>query len=205
MKYSFIQSFPATKCSLHIDGNVNGTKDGMIDDEELALMKYQRNMNIPIPGMKEMLLAMNSTAFLGIARKMINLFDEDMDNVLSMSECANLYLPLFPSEMSRKAFNKQDLNSDGIINTTEIIRYHEDIGADPWTCCEEAAANCTLGTTEDCQKEALKNWFADELFPLANNVTGPVESVTIAEGVLSDLIAANEKRITTCGGCKWLL
>ena len=190
---------------MFIDGNVNGTKDGMIDENELALMKWQTNLNIPIPGMKEMILAMNSTAFLGIARKLINLFDEDMDNVLSMSECANLHLPLFPSEMSRKAFNKQDLNSDGIINTTEIIRYHEDIGADPWICCEEAAANCTLDTTEDCQKEALKNWFADEFFPLANNVTGSVESVTIAEGVLSDLIAVNEKRITTCGGCKWAL
>ena len=175
----------------------------MIDEDELAMMTWEKNLNIPVPGIKEMILEVNSTAFLGIARKMINLFDEDKDNVLSMSECANLHKPRFPSEMSRQSFIAQDLNSDGNITTTEIIRYHEDIGADPWTCCEEAAANCTLSTTEDCQKEALKDWFADEFFPLANNKNGSVESVTIAEAVLSDLIAVNEKRITPCGGCKW--
>ena len=175
----------------------------MIDENELALMKWQTNLNIPIPGIKEMILEMNSTAFLGMARKMIDWYDEDMDNLLSMSECAKMYAPLLPSEMSRKGFIKQDLNSDGTINTTEIIKYHEDIGADPWICCEEAAANCTLATTEDCQKEALKNWFANEFFPLANNENGTVESVSIAEAVLSDLIAVNEKRITPCGGCKW--
>ena len=174
----------------------------MIDENELAMMKWQANLNLPIPGMKEMILSMNSTAFLGIARQMIDLFDEDMDNVLSTSECANFHKPRFPSEQLRKLFNKQDLNSDGIINTTEIIRYHEGIGSEPWTCCEETVANCT---TEDCQKKELKKWFANELFPLANNETDPVQSVTIAEAVLSDLIGQFEKRMTTCGGCKWAL
>ena len=173
----------------------------MIDENELAMMKWQTNQNIPIPGIKEMILSMNSTAFLGVARQLIDLFDEDMDNVLSMSECANFHKPLNPSEASRKLFNKQDLNSDGIVNSTEMIRYHEGIGSDPWTCCEETVANCT---TEDCQKEALKDWIENDLFPLANNATGPVKSVTIAEAILSDLIAAHEKRITTCGGCKWV-
>ena len=125
-----------------------------------------------------------------------------MDNALSMSECANFHKPRLPSEQLRKLFNKQDLNSDGIINTTEIIRYHEGIGSEPWTCCEETVANCT---TEDCQKKELKKWFANELFPLANNETDPVQSVTIAEAVLSDLIGQFEKRMTTCGGCKWAL
>ena len=58
----------------------------MIDEDELAMMTWEKNLNIPVPGIKEMILEVNSTAFLGIARKMINLFDEDKDNVLSMSE-----------------------------------------------------------------------------------------------------------------------
>ena len=194
------------QCSLFYDGknelfSISGEKDGLIDETELAmdykfkLAMYPKNKGkIPDGATDEIIL--------GLVRWQFNIYDEDGDKKLDMTECANMHKPpVNISESNRNTCQDEDGNNDGILTADEIIAFHEKVGTSTWACCE-ADINC-IEAPEDCQKEAMKNWIENYYFALANNRTAK-KSVTIDECVMIEDISFKE-RMTTCNSCNWIL